>query len=84
MSTMEFRRKITFFWYIYYLTVSKNEYCALSALWKRYGGPHCRRALLHLLLVMTCKKCSLSRLVSAKLHHFFVKSSDKILMLCPL
>lgn len=70
MSMMEFRRKITFFWYIYYLTVSKDEYCALSALWRRYREPYCHGALLHLLLVMTCKKCSLSRLVSVKLHHF--------------
>lgn len=44
---MEFRRKITFFfWYIYYLTVSKDEYCALSALWRRYRE-YCRGALFY-------------------------------------
>lgn len=76
--------KLNFFWYIYYLTVSKDEYCALSALWRRYREPYCRGALLHLLLVMARKKWSLSRLVSVRLHHLCVKYSDKILMLCPL
>lgn len=35
---MEFRRKITFCCYIYYLTVSQNEYCVPSALWGRCRG----------------------------------------------
>ena len=45
--------------------------------------PYCHGALLHLLLVMTRKKWSRSRWVSVRLHHFCVKSSDNILMLCP-
>lgn len=88
MSMMEFRGKITFFffffWYIYYLTVSNDEYCALSALWRRYREPYCRGALLHLLHVVTRNKWSLSRVVSVRLHHLCVMFSDKILMLCPL
>lgn len=53
---------ITFFGggYIYYLTVSNDEYCALSACWKRLGEPYCGGASLHLLRVMTCNKWSLS------------------------
>ena len=74
---MEFRRKITFLWYIYYLTVSKDEYCVLSALWRRYRESYCRGALLHLLLVMACNKWSLSRLVSVRLHRLFVKSVSR-------
>ncbi len=73
-----------FFWYIYYLTVSKDEYCALSALCRRYIETYCRGELLHLLLVGPCKKWSLSRLVSVRLHHLYVMLTDKILMLCPL
>lgn len=37
-----------------------------------------------LLLVMTCEKWSLPRLVSARLHRFYVMLSDMILMLCPV
>lgn len=63
---IEFWRKITFFFLlwgmggwggnIYYLTVSTDEYCALSASWRRYREQYCCAALLHLLLVMTCKR----------------------------
>lgn len=77
--------KLHFFWYIYYLTVSKDEYCALSALWRRYIEQYCRGALLHLLLVKACKiwspffgQSALGFITSVSC------SSDKILMLCPL
>lgn len=85
---IEFRRKITFFWggYIYYLTVSSDEYCALSALWRRCRGAYCCGGSLHLLHVVIRNKwgpfSADQRKASSPPH--CVVFPDKILMLCPL
>lgn len=80
---MEFRGKITFLGYIYYLTVSNDEYHALSAWRRRYKELYCRGALLH---VVTPNRWSLSQAgrckASSPLHH--VMFSGKISMLCSL
>lgn len=81
---MEFRRKIAFFQYIYYLTVSKDEHCALSAF---YG-----EGIANPIIMEYCSICFLSRfiqdslpwLVSARIYYLYVKPSHDTLMFCPL